>query len=322
MDKDTCQEDVVLLTSAVGVRSHLETLRGSSLFAYCVEFIKSFDNDGIPPNAIYDVSVQNRLMLYQNSRLHQFRRTGPTLFSLIPPVGIAQAPWRITVCNARDVLLICQLDPQLSEFNICRILIQRGITFHTLMSQPTILQTPTPSPIIPVRTVSYKFTKTDYQAYVEERRALLRSSRVRRATIMSGGILWRLAVSDVSHHEIFDGPTAAAALRGVGTVLKGETMDTVYCDDSLSNAESDTLCGLVYRETGKSIFRLYNTMLTVISQGRGKQRESLSWWPCQQLWKRDISHTSWNESLEHIFAKRLKQLEDGQDPQPLNASQW
>ncbi len=70
--------------------------------------------------------------------------------------------------------------------------------------------------ILPIRGAGYAFTATDYDAYIQERAALLRSARVRRAALMTGGIVWRLVISEVSSSESLHGPTTATTIHGRG----------------------------------------------------------------------------------------------------------
>ena len=116
---------------------------------------------------------------------------------------------------AIDALFLCRLDSTLTDYELCRILIQRGIEFHTLLpctTSPSIL----PHLTLPVRSPGYQFTKNDYVAYLEERTALLRIPRVRRAALMKGGIVWRLVISRASFTDVLHGPTTSATLYGQG----------------------------------------------------------------------------------------------------------
>ena len=70
--------------------------------------------------------------------------------------------------------------------------------------------------ILSIRGAGYVFTATDYDSYVQERAAVLQSARLRRAALMTGGIIWCLIVSEVSFSEALHGPTTATTIHGHG----------------------------------------------------------------------------------------------------------
>jgi len=93
----------------------------------------------------------------------------------------------------------------MTEVEICRLMIQRGMQFRTFLpvSSRQVEPSAIPPLVLPIRTAGYVFGKTDYDAYVEERVELIRNARLRRAALMTGSIVWRLVAHRIQELTIF-----------------------------------------------------------------------------------------------------------------------
>src|SRR5208282_1210554 len=135
---------------------------------------------------------------------------------------------------------------------LARELLNRGIRFHTLLLLPCIRPSP-PAPVsIPLRLSGYEFTSKDYHAYVQERSALLADTRVARAALLRGGVVWRLAMATLSFDDVLQGPSVAATLYHRGVCFKIGDDSVELCDDGLSQLEYDIICGPYRCYTGRA----------------------------------------------------------------------
>src|SRR5271155_728999 len=90
----------------------------------------------------------------------------------------ATVPWMVAVPNVMDAFYVCRLHRigglQLTDFEVARELLNRGIRFSTLLPVKSIPCSICPLPnTIPVRLPGYKFTRDDYYVYKQQRAALL-----------------------------------------------------------------------------------------------------------------------------------------------------
>jgi hypothetical protein len=314
------EKDFRLFAAIVNEDGLNEGFRDSTIMQYCHDFVKGLQRNATPPNELFDLAIGNSKCIRGVDRIRFLRKRGTDSISLVLPA--ATVPWDLTVTNAIDALFLCRLGASMTEVELCHALLDRGVQFRTLLpisrhTRPSSI----PRTILPIRGVGYAFTATDYAAYVQERAALLLCPRRRRAAIMSGGIVWRLVVSEVSFHEAFDGPTTATTIHGRGLFLPSPESDYNYCDDTLSESEAEAISGRIYCYTGMrlSLFFFRHTYLSTV--GRGPQREERSWWPTDRQWKAFIAHTRWGEQLEKFFKQRERALEAG-EAKPLNATEW
>jgi hypothetical protein len=314
------EKDFRLFAAIVNEDGLDEGFRDSTIMQYCHEFVKGLERNGTPPNELFDLAIGNSKSIGGVGRVRFLRKRGTNLISLVLPEP--NVPWDLTVTNAIDALFLCRLEVSMTDLELCHFLLQRGVQFRTLLpiSSRDARPSPIPPKILPLRGAGYVFTATDYDAYVQERAALLRSARLRRAALMSGGIVWRLVVSEVSFSEALQGPTIATTTHGCGLFVPGSKSDCSFCDDTLSESEGEAICGRVYCYTGMKVSLFGHTWYLFIV-GRGQQREERSWWPTDRQWKAFVAHTRWGGQQEKFFRQREKALEAG-DAKPLNASQW
>ena len=149
--------------------------------------------------------------------------------------------------------------------SISKELISRGIPFVAIWdkSQPV-------APINPVnelgprmRSPTYSYTITDYQAYIEARTSLLRNASILAACLRQGGILWRLAMefiysSDYEH----DTPPNCVDNDNAHLIAHPFILDyrnqhgmrtTPWVTTHLTHAEIRTICGVYIDATRKSV---------------------------------------------------------------------
>jgi hypothetical protein len=224
---------------------------------YCHDFVKGLQKNATPPNELFDLAIGNPKCIRGVDRVRFLCKRGTNLISLVLPSP--NVPWDLTVTNAIDALFLCRLGASMTELELCYVLIQRGVQFHTLLpiSSRDARPSPIPRTILPIRGAGYVFTATDYAAYVQERAALLRSPRLRRAALMTGGIVWRLVVSEVSFSDALHGPTTATTIHGRGLFLPSSKPDYDYCDDTLSESEAEAISGRIYCYTGMRLSVLF-----------------------------------------------------------------
>lgn len=223
--------------------------------SFAAEFLEAISTGKTPKNQSWDLASGNRLALAGAKRLGYVHilNMGDRKFFLFDFKQAASVPWIIGVSDPTVVLFLCRLHASLTDYDLARELLNRGIQFHTFLSLPCIRPSP-PIPIsVPIRLPHYEFTSKDYHAYVQQRCALLADPRVARAALMRGGIVWRLAIATLNFDDVLYGPTTAATLYRQGVTLKTKDSPVELCDDSLSQLEYDVICGLHHCYTGKCI---------------------------------------------------------------------
>lgn len=144
--------------------------------------------------------------------------------------------------------------PESNTYDMAEYLIQEGIPFRTLRrvrpGPPPPLGPVFDAPIsIRLLVSGYKFTSSDYTAYVEERRQLLTSHRGR-AALLRGGLVWRLASEHLSLDAAIAGPSRAAVVDRVGFHIKDPYSDDELWDDELTEREINLICGHYICYTG------------------------------------------------------------------------
>ena len=245
-------KDFKLFAAIVNQERLEEVFQDSTIMQYCHQFVSGLERNRSPPNELFDLAVGNPRSVAGVRRIRSFVKRCNNVYSLALPAAEANVPWDLTVTSAMDALFLCRLDPSMTDLELCHVLIQRGVQFHTLLPISKTRVTPFPilPRVLPIRGAGYVFGKTDYDAYLEERVGLLRSTRICRAALMRGGIAWRLVVSEVSFPEVFQGPTTATTIHGQGMFLAYPAADYVLCDDELMKTEAEALSGLVFCYTG------------------------------------------------------------------------
>ncbi|KAJ6521961.1 hypothetical protein DFH09DRAFT_938583 [Mycena vulgaris] len=162
--------------------------------------------------------------------------------------------WRglcIVVQSATTALKIVRQGWGPSLRDVMDQLLSRGIGFKTCCQFEVLSLEPLGRNFrysgLGFRPPNYKPDLTDYHTYVSLRRKFLHSSRGR-AALLCGGIIGRLARSDVSFEDVFRGPSDDAFING--TCLWDGHSTYAYWDDCLTEQEIDLICGIYHVSTG------------------------------------------------------------------------
>jgi len=198
-----------------------------------------------PDSMVWDVSRDNPLTLFQNLRLlGNLFRVGESFVFFFRHETIIS--WHIMVENPGDALYVCRLHKDYKGEDIALALLRQGIRFRTLAPVPNPpRRLPCPELALPHRSENYVFTKRDYDAYVDQRTAILRGPRGR-AALMRGGYVWRLARATVSEEDVLDGPCQDEG----HTFCLADRRDYLW-DNELSNMELDLICGAYVCDTSE-----------------------------------------------------------------------
>jgi hypothetical protein len=172
----------------------------------------------------------------------------------LPSLPLSPAcPWQLGLFSATNVLYAFRLMADHAEnvYGISHLLIRQGIPFRTLRLRRNA---PSSAPrssfvrFIPIRLSGYVFTQHDYDAYIQERRAILSQPRAR-AALLQGGIVWRLAQEHLSFDAALDGPSSTVMVHGVGELFCDNTHHE-YWDDGLPEHDSSLISGQYQCFTG------------------------------------------------------------------------
>ena len=231
-------------TKLIGLNEIYDDYFNSPIASHAIEFLDSLvgcsstTTIGLPQMELWDLAQGNRMGLGGNKRLKTMKRIGP-LFCFSKA---SNATWMLGVDRADIALLVCRLDDTLDARGLSLALLQRGIAHHTLITLSSSPSYRPPSPPLPIRLPGYQFSAADYAAYANQVTRLLRMPRVSRAALMSGGIVWRLALNE-SFATVLAGPTAALEKTRLGISFQSEHSSFRLWDDICTDRELDILCG-------------------------------------------------------------------------------
>jgi hypothetical protein len=91
------------------------------------------------------------------------------LFVFLFDEGSVTVPWRLAVTTASDALLVFWLNSQYLDVDLACFLALCGIPFRTLLVKPLMppsILYPDVELYLPQRPFGYRFTKADYEAYL------------------------------------------------------------------------------------------------------------------------------------------------------------
>ncbi|KAH8115503.1 hypothetical protein DFH11DRAFT_1488066, partial [Phellopilus nigrolimitatus] len=139
----------------------------------------------------------------------------------------------------------------------------------------------------------------DYGVYEDRVRDLLADSSRARAALMTGGIVWRLAVEFIGVEGVkcvLDGPSdrvyqSIFLTRKAKAVSaqEGTPGSSTWWDDSLTDGELDLICGT---------YKIYT-----------EQHSTVSWWPKKNAWESSgLNVGYWTPAAEKWFLERLERL--------------
>ncbi|KAJ3523742.1 hypothetical protein NMY22_g11303 [Coprinellus aureogranulatus] len=175
-------------------------------------------------------------------------------------------PFKVGVLSATSAALVCRLAPSICSPDIAAFLSSYGVPFRVFYPSRSIIKPPPFRKIpleIPKRPFNHKFTKRDYDSYLQMRTLLLGQSHMQ-AALKRGGIIWRLAVGTLGTSKVAFPPSLWASSHSFD--LSGVR----YVDDALTTTEMDLICGA------------YECI-----SADGKQRSLKSWWPLCRYYEKD-----------------------------------
>ena len=150
--------------------------------------------------------------------------------------------WYLFVKSAESALecLRRQWGPEVED--VARNLLEKGIPFTTRVQLSESLQLPPPPPLnLGWRYPHYQPDHLDYKEYEQRRNAFLSEPRGRVA-LLTGGIIWRLAMEVLSPDTVLVGPTPGEYGKYISTSHGG----TMLWDEELTESERDLICGVYH----------------------------------------------------------------------------
>ncbi|KAJ6609505.1 hypothetical protein B0H10DRAFT_1954515 [Mycena sp. CBHHK59/15] len=242
----------------------------------------------------------------------------------------------LLIPRATDLIEILrqQWGPELKD--VAQHLLARGIPFRLAYVSTEIMPArETPAPLshrpkgfmvdtssgLGFRPENYKFDVHDYNAYTTQRDLQLLHTPRGRIALQYGGVIGRLARSEVSDDDFFRG--FSDDIYDVGDCLWNGVTTWAYWHDRLSDHEIDLLCGVYHVRTGQK----RGGGKDKGKQGHGQdesdaeQTSIVSWWPKpNDFFQKRLTHfekgvyilqrqSVWRHNLK--FQKDVKKCWDG-----------
>jgi len=168
--------------------------------------------------------------------------------------------WKLVVQSAATAVeCLRRHDWTRSRYSLAQNLLARGMPFRTMVplsidagisDRPVYIHRP--------RQVGYIPDKYDYFEYEYKLKSFLLEQVHARATLLRGGIVWRLArevIGDRLDQYVVLGPSENVHI--FGSPLRLSSIDPPVWDDDLSDAELNFICGVVPIWTGEFHLTLY-----------------------------------------------------------------
>lgn len=180
-----------------------------------------------------------------------------------------QRNWFLAVTDATTALECLRRRDVTDTESMCEMLVKKGARFNTVTAN-------TPSNVKELlvekatttddnadglgwRPKGYKPDGLDYLVYENKVRDFLMDSSRARAALMTGGIVWRLAMEFIGEDglkSVLEGPSDRVS-QNIFSTCRGKTASDnaperfAWWDDSLTNKEMDLICGTYKVYTGK-----------------------------------------------------------------------
>ena len=170
---------------------------------------------------------------------------------------------------------------------------------------------PDPRPVLrlTIRPIKHTFTGADFEAYEYSRGYIFRDFRLGRAALLSGGILWRLAVEEVAPDLVLDGPDSLSSELGIGFHLRNEKDGLVYVDDQLTESETANIVGMYFEQAEVDRVKWDNDAFPM-------------WWPLPRYFKDSaLDFPTWTPVAENWYQNLRQKYRQGQ-VQPKQGSAW
>ncbi|PPR01562.1 hypothetical protein CVT24_005857 [Panaeolus cyanescens] len=300
------EKDKTVFCKAVGFGTSIAGFFDTPYSTLTKRFFDSFAGEvyGPPSPDTWDFSPSSRIPLVTLPRLRHLRRVNDGFF-VFDYGDSSVVAWRLAVFSAKDALMVCRLPDSLSQYEVLRVLIGRGVRCQTLLPYPSI------PPSLPrvatkhsIRLHGYQWCMSDFEMYKSYARSLLNNPRIERAAVLAGGIVWRIALwLTASLGAVAENPTPAALALKEGFSFP-RTGSPSWVGDDAFDTELDALCGLYLRFNHGS-----------------EEATLLSWFPLDSTWSSNFCYPFWTLEANEIFDKRLAEIESG-NARPLTASEW
>ncbi|TFK59526.1 hypothetical protein BDN72DRAFT_865078 [Pluteus cervinus] len=265
------------------------------------EFLMDIMNQRIPISDLCDLVRGSTNAL--SRRVRPYRLIGGVYVLDFGPQ--TTRPWKLAVTRASDLLVVFRQEASLTDYEMACKLVGLGIKILTLQPQPYIPQPTPPSRTFPILLPGHEFTSGDYEIYVRQRTAFLRSPRGR-AALLSGGYLWRFAVEAVSIQQALLGPSKdriPVLTANKHPIRVPSKPGYVFYDDQLTEYETLLLCGTY-----------------VCYTGQGRQITLMSWWPPVSIFEKPngTNFHRWTPQNEEEYQRRLLKILNGKEkPRPV-----
>ena len=233
-----------------------------------VEILRQLRTSDISAGADFPLenasSLQARLLSHNGLQLYVITSQQPS---------DSQTSWVITLDDPAAVLQSFRTPLDGSLRNAARLLLHNGIPFNTFSPSPQTSDSCTSHGKVAYavhklthRPLQHKPDTLDYSRYEEIRDRVL-SRPYKRAALLEGGIVWRIAIHSLqfptdSELLVTQGPSEDAFSRGRAIELDGRRL----FDDTLRDDEKDLICGVYELETGTLPFLRLINLLTVLSR--------------------------------------------------------
>jgi len=199
--------------------------------------------DNKPSQDLWDLCKQYRYPLAgarHIKHVKKFEVDDSTIF-VLDMGSLSTVEWSIGVTTASTALMICRWDRDMSNYEICRQLLQRGINFKVLvpLGSRVLCSSSIPrQPRTPIRTAEYMFTRDDYISYCSDKRAMLSNNELAKRALKTGGIVWRLSV-ECSFDTVLSGTWRYTQSAEVYSDSEG----TKYFNEKCNEEEVEAICG-------------------------------------------------------------------------------
>ncbi|KAJ6540968.1 hypothetical protein B0H10DRAFT_2245081 [Mycena sp. CBHHK59/15] len=277
------------------------------------------------------VRVPPKTKLFQIRRENLKSMRNPSeeaYYYVVSKIGSGIGSEALLIPRATDLIEILrqQWGPELKD--VAQHLLARGIPFRLAYVSTEIMPArETPAPLshrpkgfmvdtssgLGFRPENYKFDVHDYNAYTTQRDLQLLHTPRGRIALQYGGVIGRLARSEVSDDDFFRG--FSDDIYDVGDCLWNGVTTWAYWHDRLSDHEIDLLCGVYHVRTGQK----RGGGKDKGKQGHGQdesdaeQTSIVSWWPKPSAWARGSLDGAWwtPQCEDDFFQKRLTHFEKG-----------
>jgi hypothetical protein len=246
---------------------------------------------------------------------HIIQRPSEDLFVFSSPRSSA-CQWVLGVHSPVAALYVCRYilgNPHIHTIlTVAHNLLDNGIPFRTLLPltcsprQLTVTEPYTPRTY---RLLNHTFTTADFNVAMLACQSVLTSSQGR-AALLRGGIVGRIAKEYLSIDGVLDGPSVEVTAHRVGYIApSGNSDNTRFCDDQLTDNEIAIICGTYSLYTGKFLFSFaffpFSNLFFTAVEG---QVAKWTWFPPPEVWEKTrvgCNWFTWTERCEDIFQNIL-----------------